>query len=170
MWNWCRPQHPSNSHFVISPVRRPLSNITIPISLCSFLICHHATTTHPFLSRKFYWHFLSPFPCPFFLIPLNCYFYLTCVSRINKLIVNLSFFLSFLAATSLCLLTAGVGLTVADQVQWQTPPLGPICTSDQPASETSTWQQTTLTRQRHRYPRLDSNLQSQQARSRRSTS
>jgi len=35
-----------------------------------------------------------------------------------------------------------------------------ICTSDQPISETSTWQHTTLTKDRHPYP-PDSNPQSQ---------
>jgi len=34
-------------------------------------------------------------------------------------------------------------------------------TSDQPDVETSTWQRTTLTRDRHSFPRRDSNPQSQ---------
>jgi hypothetical protein len=41
--------------------------------------------------------------------------------------------------------------------------LGPLWTSDQPDAETSTWQHTTLTRQRRSYRRRDSNPQSQQA-------
>ena len=41
--------------------------------------------------------------------------------------------------------------------------LGLLWTSDQPDAETSTWQQTTLTTDRHPCPRRDSNSQSQQA-------
>jgi hypothetical protein len=143
------PRYLSNSHFAISPVRHPLSNNTIPTSVCSFLICHHATMTHPFPSRNSHWQFLSPFPCPFFPIQLNFIFYLNCVSRRNKLEINLSFFLSFLTVTSFCLLIVDVELTVSDQAQWQTHPLGSLCTSDQPVAETSTWQHTTLARDKH---------------------
>jgi hypothetical protein len=42
-------------------------------------------------------------------------------------------------------------------------------TDDQSDAETSTWQHTILTRDRHSCPRRDSNLQSQQSRDRRST-
>jgi hypothetical protein len=140
------PRHPSNSHFAISPVRHPLSNNTIPASVCSFLICHHATMTHPFPSRNSHWQFLSPCPCPLFLIPFIFNFYLNCVTRRNKLEINLSFFLSFLTVTSFSLLIVGVDLTVSDQAQWQTHRLGSLCTSDQPVAETSTWQHTTYTR------------------------
>jgi len=83
------------------------------------------------------------------------------------LIVNLSFFLSFLTVTSLCLLIVGVQLTVAYQAQRQTHSLGPLCISDQPVAGTSTWQHKT---DRHLCPRCDSNPRSQQARSRRPTS
>jgi len=38
-----------------------------------------------------------------------------------------------------------------------------LCTSDRPGAVTNTWQHTTLTRDRHRCPRRDSNPQSQQA-------
>ena len=44
-----------------------------------------------------------------------------------------------------------------------------LWTSDQPVAETSTWQHTTPTRDRHPCPRGDSNPQSQQASSRRPT-
>jgi len=44
-----------------------------------------------------------------------------------------------------------------------------LCTSDQPNTETSTWQHTTLSRERHPCPRRDSNPQSQQASCRRPT-
>jgi len=38
-----------------------------------------------------------------------------------------------------------------------------LWTSDTPGTETSTWQQTTITRDRHSCPRRHSNSQSQQA-------
>jgi len=41
--------------------------------------------------------------------------------------------------------------------------VGLLCTSNEPDAETSTWQQTALTRDRHQCPRRDSNPQSQQA-------
>jgi len=41
--------------------------------------------------------------------------------------------------------------------------VGLLCTSDQPDAETSTWQHTTLTRDRHSCPRWDSNPQSRKA-------
>jgi len=41
--------------------------------------------------------------------------------------------------------------------------------SDQPVAETSTWQHTTLTREKYPCPRWDSNPQSQQASGRRPT-
>jgi hypothetical protein len=44
-----------------------------------------------------------------------------------------------------------------------------LWTSDQPVAETSTWQHTTFTRDRHPCPRRDSNPQSQQASGRRPT-
>ena len=47
--------------------------------------------------------------------------------------------------------------------------VGLLWTSDQPVAETSTQQHTTLTTDRHPYPRWDSNPQSQQARDRRRT-
>ena len=40
--------------------------------------------------------------------------------------------------------------------------VGPLWTSDQPGAETSTWEHTTLTRQRRPCPRRDYNPQSQQ--------
>jgi len=42
--------------------------------------------------------------------------------------------------------------------------------NDQPYAQTSTWQQTTLTRERHPFPRWDANPQSQLARGCRSES
>ena len=47
--------------------------------------------------------------------------------------------------------------------------VGLLWTSDQPIAETSTWQHTTLTRDRHPCRRRDSNPQSQQASGRRPT-
>jgi hypothetical protein len=47
--------------------------------------------------------------------------------------------------------------------------VGLLLTSDQPDAETSTWQHTTLTTDRHPCPRWDSNPQSQQANGRRPT-
>ena len=47
--------------------------------------------------------------------------------------------------------------------------VGLLWTSDQPVAETSTWQHTTLTRDRHPCPRRDSNSHSQQASGRRPT-
>jgi hypothetical protein len=47
--------------------------------------------------------------------------------------------------------------------------VGLLWTSDQPDAETSTWQHTTLTRDRHSCPRRDSNLQSQEESGRRTT-
>jgi len=47
--------------------------------------------------------------------------------------------------------------------------VGFLCTGDQPDAETSTWQHTTLTRDRFPCHRWDSNQQSQQASSRRPT-
>jgi len=44
-----------------------------------------------------------------------------------------------------------------------------LWTSDQPGIETSTWQHTTHTRDKHPYPRRDSNPHSQQASCRRPT-
>jgi hypothetical protein len=44
--------------------------------------------------------------------------------------------------------------------------VGLLSTSDQSDAEISTWQHTTLTRDRHQCPRWDSNPQSQQASSR----
>jgi hypothetical protein len=47
--------------------------------------------------------------------------------------------------------------------------VGLLWTRDQPHAEPSTWQHTTLTKDRPQYPRRDSNPQSQQASGRRST-
>ena len=47
--------------------------------------------------------------------------------------------------------------------------VGLLCTSDQPVAETSTWQHTTLTRDRQPCPRRDSNPQLHQANGRRLT-
>jgi len=44
--------------------------------------------------------------------------------------------------------------------------VGHLCTSDQSVAETPAWQNTTLTRDRHSFPRWDSNPHSQQASSR----
>jgi len=47
--------------------------------------------------------------------------------------------------------------------------VGLLWTSDQPDTDTSTWQHTTLTRKRHPCPGSDSNPQSQETSSRRLT-
>jgi len=47
--------------------------------------------------------------------------------------------------------------------------VGFLWTSDRPDAETSTWQHTTLTRDRHLFPRRDSNPQCHQASGRRPT-
>ena len=47
--------------------------------------------------------------------------------------------------------------------------VGLLWTSDQPVAETSTWQHTTLTTDKHSWPRWNSNPQSQQASGRRPT-
>jgi hypothetical protein len=60
----------------------------------------------------------------------------------------------------------GHGLLIieASRSHWDTPhSVGILWTSDQPVAETSTWQHTTLTRDRHPCPRRGSNPQSQQA-------
>ena len=58
----------------------------------------------------------------------------------------------------------------ASQSHSETPhSVGLLCTSDQPDAETSTWQHTTLTRDRHPCPWRNSNPQYQQARGRRPT-
>jgi len=72
------------------------------------------------------------------------------------------------------LTTAALGqglLTVeASRSHSETPhSAGLLWTSDRPVAETSTWQHTTLTRDRHSYLRRNSNPQSQQASGRRPT-
>jgi len=47
--------------------------------------------------------------------------------------------------------------------------VGLLLTSDRPVTETSTWQHTTITRDRHSWLRWDSNPQSQQANGRKPT-
>jgi hypothetical protein len=65
----------------------------------------------------------------------------------------------------------GQGLLMTDvsRSHSDTPPVGLLWTSDQPDAETSTWQHTTHTRDRHPCPRRDSNPQSQQGNGRRPT-
>jgi hypothetical protein len=66
----------------------------------------------------------------------------------------------------------GHGLLIIKASRWHsdTPhSVGLLWTSDQPDAETSTWQHTTVTRDRHPYLRRDSNPQSQQANGRRPT-
>ena len=66
----------------------------------------------------------------------------------------------------------GQGLLIieASRSHSDTPqPVGLLWTSDQPEAETSTWQHTTLTRDRHLCHRRDWNPQSQQASGRRPT-
>jgi len=66
----------------------------------------------------------------------------------------------------------GQGLLIIED-SWphsDTPHLvGLLWTSDQPNTETSTWQHATLTRNKHQRPQRDSNPQSQQASSLRPT-
>jgi hypothetical protein len=61
------------------------------------------------------------------------------------------------ALVSLGLLTVEVSRTHSDTPH----SVGLLWTNDQPVAETSTWQHTTLTRDRHPCPRRDSNPQSQ---------
>jgi hypothetical protein len=66
----------------------------------------------------------------------------------------------------------GQGLLIVEAWRWHsdTPDsVGLLWTRDQPVAETSTWQHTTLTRDRHPCPRRYSNPQSQQASGRRRT-
>jgi len=64
----------------------------------------------------------------------------------------------------------GQGLHIIGASWLHTPhSVGLLCTSDQPDAQTSTWQHTTLTRDKHPYPRWDSNPESQQASGRRPT-
>ena len=66
----------------------------------------------------------------------------------------------------------GQGLLIieAPQSHSDTPQLvGVLWMSDQPDTQTSTWQHTTLTTDRHPRPQWDSNLQSQKVSSRRAT-
>jgi hypothetical protein len=60
-------------------------------------------------------------------------------------------------------------LRFRDHTQWHTHSVGLFWTSDRPVAEPSTWEHTTLTRNRHPCPRLDSNPQSHQASGRRPT-
>jgi hypothetical protein len=79
-----------------------------------------------------------------------------------------NFFSFFLARQPL----VGLGLLVVKALRSQsdTPhSVGLLWTSDQPDSETSTWQHTSLTRDRHSCQRQYSNPQSQQANCRRPT-
>ena len=55
------------------------------------------------------------------------------------------------------------------QTHTHTHTVGLLWTSDQPVVDTSTWQHTTLTTERHTFPRRNSNPQSQQASGRRPT-
>jgi hypothetical protein len=64
----------------------------------------------------------------------------------------------------------GLFIIEASRSHSDTPPsVGLLWTSDQPDAESSTWQHTTLTRDRHPYLRRDSNPKSQQASGRRPT-
>jgi hypothetical protein len=60
-------------------------------------------------------------------------------------------------------------MAALDHTQWHTHThththsIGLLWTSDWPLAETSTWQHTTLTKQRHQCPQRNSNPQSQQA-------
>jgi hypothetical protein len=56
-----------------------------------------------------------------------------------------------------------------DYTHWRTTVGRTLWTSDQLVAETSTWQNTTLTTDKHPWPRWDSKPQSQQARGRRPT-
>jgi hypothetical protein len=68
--------------------------------------------------------------------------------------------LFFLCPTSVYLTRLGVeGYYSFDHTQW----VGLLWTRDRPVAETSTWQHTTLTTEKHPCPQRDSNLQSQQA-------
>ena len=73
-----------------------------------------------------------------------------------------------------CSPIAGYGLLILEvfEITYLDTPqsVGLLWTSDQPVAETSTWQHTTLTTDRHPCPRRDSNTQSQQASGRRPTS
>jgi hypothetical protein len=77
-----------------------------------------------------------------------------------------TFFHGSTALMSLGLLTVEVSRSHSDTPH----SVGLFWTSDRPVAETSTWQHTTLTRDRHPCRRWDSNPQSQQPRGRRPTS
>jgi hypothetical protein len=63
------------------------------------------------------------------------------------------------------LLIVETSRSYSDTQHW----VGLLCTSDQPDPENSTWQNTTLTTDKHSWPLWDSNPQSQQASGRRHT-
>ena len=69
----------------------------------------------------------------------------------------LSFFLSFVVPTSVYLLTVGVLGYCCTWSHTQTHSVGLLWTSDQPDAETSTWQHTTLTTDKHPCGWRDSN-------------
>ena len=71
----------------------------------------------------------------------------------------------------LCLYLCLVWPLAPDHTQWKhlTHSARLLWMSDQPVAETSTWQHTTFTRDKHPCPRRDSNPQSQQASGRRPT-
>ena len=86
--------------------------------------------------------------------------------RCHKPKYNMKFFL--MARQPL----VGQGLVIVEASQSHSDTrqtLGLLWTSDQPDAKTSTWQHTTLTRNRHPCHRLDSNPQSQKSRGRRPT-
>jgi hypothetical protein len=64
----------------------------------------------------------------------------------------------------------GLLISGASRSHSYSPSVGLLWTNDQPVAETSTWQHTTLTTDRHPRPRRDSNPQSQHASGRRPTS
>jgi hypothetical protein len=88
------------------------------------------------------------------------------LQSLPKLPAVASGFLSFPAAQQpnlgLGRLTVEVSKSHSD-THTHTQPVGLLWTSDKPDTETSTWQHTTLTRDRHPCLRWDSNLQSQHA-------
>jgi hypothetical protein len=96
------------------------------------------------------------------------------MGRHNHLICHLIFYSVFFATISIpCLFffvtqqpLLGLGLLIVEVSRSQSDiphSVGLLWTSDRPVAETSTWQHTTLTRDRHPCLRRDSNPQSQQA-------
>jgi hypothetical protein len=87
------------------------------------------------------------------------------VSNYRIIIANsMTFFLLLSYSDVFCLPFVGVeGFVAPDHTHWHIHSVGFLWARDQPVAETSTWQHTRLTRDRHPCPRRVSNPESQQA-------